>query len=121
VPAGLKLPSEPRIQLSRDVEVGGNGLDFADVPDLLDADGVAEWQRLGRVFQTQPTRFREGDRAAVTAYAAYWSAFRRAASEVAARGPLVEGRTAADRDRLVKNPATVRPRRNFDTSRASWG
>jgi hypothetical protein len=52
VPAGLKLPREPRIQVARDAEVGGNGLDFADVPDLVSADGVAEWQRLGRVFQT---------------------------------------------------------------------
>jgi P27 family predicted phage terminase small subunit len=74
---------------------------------MLDADGVAEWQRLAGVFKTQPTRFQEGDRAAVAAYCAYWAAFRRAAREVAGRGPVVEGRTAADRSRLVKNPATV--------------
>jgi hypothetical protein len=77
------MPPNRAVELARDAEVGGNGLDFAGVSDMLDAEGVAEWQRLGRVFARHPTRFREGHRAAVIAYAAYWSAFRRAAREVA--------------------------------------
>jgi hypothetical protein len=48
VPAGLKALNEPTFGVTRVVEfggestVGGDGVDFTDVLDLLDADGVAE-------------------------------------------------------------------------------
>lgn len=74
---------------------------------LLDETARIEWQRLAAVFADDPVRFREGDRAALVAYAAYWSAFVTAAGEVARDGPVIEGRSDKDRGRLVKNPATV--------------
>ena len=52
-------------------------------------------------------RFREGDRAALTAYAVYYSVFMHAAEDVARHGPVVESRSDKDRGRMVKNPATV--------------
>ena len=111
VPKDLKLklasPTAAAAEVARDATVGGLGLDFADVPDVLDAAGAAEWSRLGEVFARDATRFREGDRAAVTCYCAFWSAFAAAAADVAGNGPVTAGRSAKDRGRLVKNPATV--------------
>jgi P27 family predicted phage terminase small subunit len=108
-PQALQLlsPDQAAAELVRDAAVGGVGLDFDDVPDVLDEAGRAEWQRLGEVYAATETRFREGDRAAVTAYCAYWSAFLAAAQDVSTNGPVVPGRSAKDRGRLVKNPATV--------------
>ena len=91
----------------RDAAVGGVGLDFDAVPEVLDTAGRAEWSRLGEVFARDETRFREGDRAAVTCYCAFWSAFAAAAQDVAGNGPVTAGRSAKDRGRLVKNPATT--------------
>ena len=105
---GLKLrPSLAVVPDEHEARVGGIGLDFEDVPAMLDADGRAEWHRLAGIYERTPTRFREGDRAAVTAYCAYFAAFRQAAADVAERGTVVEGRSARDRGRMVKNPATV--------------
>ena len=85
--------------------LGGLGIDWSDVPAVLDESGRAEWQRLSRVFAQDATRFREGDRAAVTAYCLYYAAFIRAAQDVANRGPVVPERSDSDRERLVKNPS----------------
>src|SRR5918998_5736034 len=63
--------------------------------------------RLANVFEGDPVRFREGDRAALTAYAVYYSVFMHAAEDVARHGPVVESRSDKDRGRMVKNPATV--------------
>lgn len=92
---------------AKDAQLAGLGIEWATVPGVLDEAGRAEWERLSRVFADAPVRFREGDRAAVTAYCVYWSVFAAAAADVARRGPVVEGRSAEDRARLVKNPATV--------------
>lgn len=91
----------------RDARIGGVGLDWAEVPPVLDEQGRAEWSRLAGVYEGQPTRFREGDRPALIAFCAFYSAFVAAAADVAERGPVVMGRSAKDRDRAVKNPATV--------------
>lgn len=77
---------------AKDAELGGLGIDWADVPPILDDSGRVEWQRLARVFAHDPVRFREADRAALVAYSTYWSAFVRAAEDVAIRGPVVQGR-----------------------------
>lgn len=111
VPRALKLrlqsPELAAAELVRDAAVGGVGLDFGSVPAVLDEAGVAEWSRLAEVYAGDATRFREGDRAAVVAYCAYWSAFLVAAQDVSSNGPVVPGRSDKDRGRLVKNPATV--------------
>jgi phage terminase small subunit len=73
---------------AKDADLGGLGLTWDDAPTVLDESGRVEWQRLSRVFADNPTRFRESDRAAVTAYSIYWSAFIRAAEDVARRGPV---------------------------------
>ncbi len=76
--------------------------------EVLDDVARVEWHRLAAVFaEDHPVRFREGDRAAIVAYCAYWSAFVTAAGEVARHGPIVEGRSDKDRGRLVKNPASI--------------
>ncbi|MET7431968.1 phage terminase small subunit P27 family [Streptomyces flaveolus] len=108
IPKGLKIKAaEPALRLAKEAEIGGLGLDWADRPDILDAAGLTEWDRLASVYAHDATRFREGERAAVTAYCAYWSAFQAAQRDVRDRGPVVEGRSDMDRGRLVKNPATV--------------
>ena len=89
----------------KDAQLAGTGLDWGTIPPVLDEVGRAEWERLARVFEADPVRFREGDRAAVCAYAVFWASFVKAAEDVARRGPVVEGRSADDRGRLVKNPA----------------
>lgn len=108
IPAGLKIMApEPAIRLAKDAEIGGLGLDWSAQPEMLDDAGLSEWERLAGVFAHDATRFREGERAAITAYCSWWSAFATAAADVRDRGPVVEGRSDMDRGRLVKNPATV--------------
>lgn len=103
----LRLADDARhpADASKDAELGGLGIDWSDIPPILDEFGRAEWQRLSRVFAHDPVRFREADRAALVAYATYWAAFVRAAENVALRGPVVPGRSDSDRERLVKNPS----------------
>lgn len=112
VPAGLKIRPHLAVAVaeSADAEIGGNGLDWSAVPKMLDDEGRAEWVRLSEIFDWNPTRFREGDRAAVTAYCAYWSLFEASGRDVTERGPVVEGRSDKDRGRMVKNPASVAQR-----------
>jgi P27 family predicted phage terminase small subunit len=100
-------PDAAAAEFVRDAAVGGAGLNFDDVPAVLDEAARAEWQRLGEVYAAAETRFREGDRAALVAYCAYWSGFLAAAQDVSTNGPVVPGRSDKDRGRLVKNPATV--------------
>jgi P27 family predicted phage terminase small subunit len=90
-----------------DAKVGGLGLDFENIPPMLADAGLAEWSRLGVVFQDQPTRFREGDRAILIAYCATWGLYLDAVAELAGDGLTVEGRSAPDRGRQVKNPVLV--------------
>ena len=107
-PDGLKIMSPLAVAPAvTDARTGGLGLDFEQVPGVLAGAGAAEWRRLGLVYERHPTRFREGDRAALSAYCAFFAAFEQAAAEVARDGPVVPGRSARDRGRLVKNPATV--------------
>ncbi|MEU0198755.1 MULTISPECIES: phage terminase small subunit P27 family [unclassified Streptomyces] len=108
IPPGLKIKAaEPALRIAKEAEIGGLGLDWLDRPAVLDEAGLQEWERLAEVYANDATRFREGERAAVTAYCSYWSAFCAAAEDVRDRGPVVEGRSDMDRGRLVKNPATV--------------
>ncbi|GEK03505.1 phage terminase small subunit P27 family [Streptomyces sp. 1-11] len=108
IPKGLKIKTaEPALRIAREAEIGGLGLDWSVRPAGMDAVGLAEWDRLAEVYAHDATRFREGERAAVTAYCAYWSAFEAARKDVAERGTVVEGRSDMDRGRLVKNPALV--------------
>ena len=110
VPKGLKVLIDPdfaAVDAEREARVGGLGLDFDDIPVLLDDPSRSEWLRLSRVYADQPTRSREADRALVIAYCVYWSAFEQAARDVTARGVVVTGRSGKDKDRLVKNPSTV--------------
>ncbi|WP_166787266.1 MULTISPECIES: phage terminase small subunit P27 family [unclassified Cryobacterium] len=93
--------------LDSDAKVGGTGLNFDTVPTMLDGAGAAEWVRLGEVFADQQTRFREGDRAILTAYCLTWSLYLMTAAELAGGGILVQGRSESDRARTVKNPALV--------------
>ena len=105
--APLKLLRQEPQAITAEALLGGVGIEWTVEPDLLDEDGLTEWRRLGEVYATQPTRFREGDRAAVTAYCSYWSIFRGTARDVRERGAVVTGRSSTDRGRVVKNPATV--------------
>lgn len=98
----MRAVSEPD---RADAEVGGRGLVWSTIPTILDDVGVAEWQRLAAVYAGMPTRFREGDRAVLTAYCAAWAVYVGACAELAADGLLVAGRSAPDRGRRVKSPA----------------
>lgn len=106
----LKLATgdlRPGAASAKDAQLAGLGIEWQTVPAVLDEAGRTEWQRLAGVFEQDATRFREGDRAALTAYCVYWSAFLLVAEDVARNGPVVEGRSDKDRGRMVKNPATV--------------
>jgi P27 family predicted phage terminase small subunit len=108
IPPGLKiLPPKAALAIAKDAEIGGLGLDWTDRPDLLDETGLALWESLAERFAQQATRFREGEREAVIAYCAWWSAFAAAQRDLRDRGPVVEGRSDMDRGRLVKNPSSV--------------
>jgi P27 family predicted phage terminase small subunit len=85
--------------------VGGIGLDWSDVPAMLDATARAEWVRLGQVYANHATRFREGDRVILSAYCIAWGIYVQAAAELAVDGLLVKGRSAPDRGRRVRSPA----------------
>lgn len=102
-----------------EARTGGIGLDFAKVPSLLDRSARAEWRRLADVFADDATRFREGDRAALTAYCVFFSAFTRAAADVGKRGTTVPGRSNSDADRMVKNP-NVQAMRDAATQLRYW-
>lgn len=87
----MRVTTDP---VARDAQLAGLGLNWSEVPEVLDEMARVEWQRLATVFVDDPVRFREGDRAALVAYCCFWSSFTTAAADVA-------------RGRLVKNPATV--------------
>ncbi len=105
-PPGLKVmrPLAPA-PAAVDVRVGGIGLDWAEVPAVLDETARAEWARLGKVYEHHPVRFREGDRALLAAFCIAWSVYVLAAAELAAAGVLVPGRSVVDKGRDVKSPA----------------
>jgi P27 family predicted phage terminase small subunit len=110
VPAGLKLlnegrPVKPVPAASKDATLGGLGLDWDEIPLVLDEGARAAWEHLHASFADQPVRFREGDRAAVTAYALARSMHERSYTELLQDGLTVEGRSSADRGRQVKSPA----------------
>lgn len=106
---GLKLP--PALRAVPDVVVdaalAGIGLDWETVPAILGPVARGEWERLGRIFDDQPTRFREGDRAALIAFCLYNAQMLAAAKDIEERGPVVPGRSSKDEERLVKNPSSV--------------
>jgi phage terminase small subunit len=110
VPAGLKLlnegrPMKPVGTASKDATLGGLGLDWDEIPPVLDEGARAAWEHLHASFSDQPVRFREGDRAAVTAYALARSLHERSYTELLEDGLQVQGRSSADRGRQVKSPA----------------
>jgi P27 family predicted phage terminase small subunit len=88
-----------------DARVGGRGLDWLVLPELLDAVGMGEWQRLGTVYAGDLVRFREGDRQIVVAYCLAWSVYASASAQLIRDGLIVEGRSAPDRGRQVKSPS----------------
>lgn len=106
IPEGLRIipPAKRALAVARDAELGGLGLDFADVPEQLDDAGRARWDHLAKEYANNPTRFREGDRMAVTAYCIWSSMYLRACQDIKERGQVVEGRSSADRGQTVRNP-----------------
>jgi P27 family predicted phage terminase small subunit len=89
-------------------ETGGPGLDFSDVPATLNERAQGEWKRIGEVFaEAEEPRFRETDRAALTAYCTYWELFLGASEDVNSRGPVVNGRSSSGSRIKVKNPSLV--------------
>ncbi|WP_162149060.1 P27 family phage terminase small subunit, partial [Arthrobacter sp. H41] len=58
----------------------------------------------------EPDRFAEADRAGLIAYCTFWADFCAAAVDVAERGVTVEGRSSADRARVVRNPSLAAAR-----------
>lgn len=103
----------------RDAALGGIGLDWTEVPPSLGEVARDEWVRLGRVFAGQPTRFRESDRPAVASYCGWWGTYVAAQRDLAERGPVVVGRSSADREHLVKNPSEAIAR-NASTQLRGW-
>ena len=70
----LKLARSEHLQpvadgpaLAADADLGGIGLDWDATPPLSGV-GLTTWQHLADTFRSQPTRFREADRPAVTAF-----------------------------------------------------
>ena len=91
--------------LAKDADLGGIGLDFAEMPTDLTGVGVETWQHLAVTFADQPIRFREADRRAVAAYCCAVEMADEAARALREHGVLVEGRSEADRGRPVRSPA----------------
>lgn len=108
-PPGLKLLGPQGVKAVPPEVVGatlgGVGLDFARVPTVLDEAGRAAWAHLAATYESTPTRFREGDRAAVSTFCLAVSLHERAAQVLLAAGLTVQGRSSADRGRQVKAPA----------------
>jgi P27 family predicted phage terminase small subunit len=102
----LKLARNPARSMVRDARVGGVGLSWFDIPSDVqqNPDALAEWRRLSSQYEKDATRFREGDRAAITAYALAYALYCEAARMLLRDGLTVEGRSSADRRRNVKNP-----------------
>jgi len=109
MPAARKpTPLREVTLINADAEVGGLGLDFTVQPAEVESCTAAasEWSRLAGEFAEQdPPRFREGDRAALTAYCLALALFLTAAASLLADGLLVDGRSSQDRGRVVKSPA----------------
>lgn len=97
----------PAVEMVRDAKVGGLGLNWEVVPDAVAgaAEAAAEWKRLSEVFDRDATRFREGDRSAVSAFCMSHALVCRAGTELLEDGLLVVGRSSADHGRRVKSPA----------------
>lgn len=87
----------------------GGPLGTPDPPEWLPDAGQDEWRRVVQACSINPGWLQHGDVAMLTAYCATWATWLEAAQDVAARGPLVPGRSSADGGesgpRLVKNPA----------------
>ncbi|KUO19668.1 phage terminase small subunit P27 family [Streptomyces dysideae] len=100
-------------QPPRAAPIVGGPLDLPDPPDWLPEAARDEWIRVTEACATYPTWLQHGDVAILTAYCATWATWLEAAQDVARRGALVPGRSAADAagtddeggPRLVKNPA----------------
>jgi P27 family predicted phage terminase small subunit len=108
--AGLAVAEPPAVRYASpyddpDEVLGGEPLDWGDVPPELDEVGVEKWQRLARTFARSPGRFREGDREIVTTYCDVCSLAARASAEMKTEGVVVAGRSKPDQNRGVKNPA----------------
>lgn len=97
----------PAREMVRDAQAGGLGLSWENVPGDVAAceEAAQEWARLASVFADDATRFREGDRAAVSTYCIAFALVRRAGAELLEDGLLVAGRSSADAGRRVKSPA----------------
>lgn len=111
------VPDEP--VLARDANLGGLGMHWYDVPQQLTGEGLLEWEHLAEQFRDQPTRFREADRRAVTAYCECVDLLALATDELRGEGLMVKGRSNSDADRMVKNAAWSMWR-NADTAVRAW-
>ncbi len=121
----LKLARSEHLQpvadgpaLAADADLGGIGLDWDATPPLSGV-GLTTWQHLADTFRSQPTRFREADRPAVTAFCEVAEMRALAAEQLRAEGVAVEGRGDHDRGRVVRNPAWGMWR-DADTSFRAW-
>jgi phage terminase small subunit len=94
------------VRAVRDAERGGLGLDWSKVPRDVEAcaDALGEWERLAAEYANAPTRFREGDRQSVTAYCLTLALYLEASRHLMGDGMVVDGRSAADRGRVVRSP-----------------
>lgn len=97
------VPDEPEDIVVRDAILGGDGLDWLDVPEQLAGEGLAEWERLALQFADQPTRFRESDRFLMIQYCQTADFLSQATAELQRDGLMVRGRSNSDADRSVKN------------------
>ncbi len=88
-------------------------------PTWLSPAGKREWKRVVGLCKHWEGWIQQVDRACLTAYCTAWAAFEDAAKEVAKNGVMIEGRSAPDRERLVKNPA-VAVMRDASTTLRYW-
>lgn len=88
-------------------------------PIWLDDVARAEWIRLVTATRRYDRWLTETDEPALTAFCTQWSVYVAAAKDVAARGPLVPGRSGADGGALVKNPA-VQIMRDAQNALRGW-
>ena len=103
--SSLKLLEDPTTVRAQ-ATLGSEGLDWAKVPTEVASspDAHNEWRRLADEYRDSPTRFREGDRAALVAYCTSYALYLEASRHLTTEGLAVQGRSAPDRARLVKSP-----------------
>ena len=79
-------------------------LDWADVPDTLEGEGLIQWEQLANYFRNNPDGPRESERVAVASLCEAVEMRALAAEALRDEGVMVPGRGNEDTGRLVKNP-----------------